>query len=41
MATIDKNKYLPVDKNKLIIALKARKKTSLIFQEKSAEEAVI
>ena len=26
MATIDKNKYLPVDKNKLIIALKARKK---------------
>lgn len=31
MATIDKNKYLPVDKNKLIIALKARKKTMSDF----------
>lgn len=31
MATIDKNKYLPVDKNKLIIALKARDKTMSDF----------
>lgn len=31
MATIDRNKYLPVDKNKLIIALKARKKTMSDF----------
>lgn len=31
MATIDKNKYLPVDKNKLIIALKERKKTMSDF----------
>lgn len=29
MATIDKSKYLPVDKNKLIIALKARKKNDV------------